>query len=236
MGAWGKVLSVSGNTALANVNPFRYRGYYYDIETQLYYLQSRYYDPEIGRFINADDVDILLSNDYKNSNLFCYCYNEPINNQDRMGKFFFGLSLGASLLVGLFMVVAGGVAVWSITKLLEQLVRDLQNIINQVKEKARQNGKKKNKKVKHHIIAKAAKRAKEARDIFLKYCNNINDIRNLAYIWDCFHMYLHTYTYYDQVNEVISEADKNGKNKRQKKDYVFQVLAKLKRELELQFG
>ena len=49
-------------------------------------------------------------------------------------------------------------------------------------------------------------------------------------------MYLHTYTYYDQVNEVISEADKNGKNKRQKKDYVFQVLAKLKRELELQFG
>ena len=236
MGAWGKVLSVSGNTALANVNPFRYRGYYYDIETQLYYLQSRYYDPEIGRFINADDVDILLSNDYKNSNLFCYCYNEPINNQDRMGKFIFGLSLGASFLVGLFMVVAGGVAVWSITKLLEQLVRDLQNIINQVKEKARQNGKKKNKKVKHHIIAKAAKRAKEARDIFLKYCNNINDIRNLAYIWDCFHMYLHTYTYYDQVNEVISDADQNGKNERQKKDYVFQVLAKLKRELELQFG
>lgn len=121
MGAWGKVLSVSGNAALVNVNPFRYRGYYYDIETQLYYLQSRYYDPEIGRFINADDVDILLSNDYKNSNLFCYCYNEPINNQDRMGKFFFGLSLGASLLVGLFMVVAGGVAVWSITKLLELL-------------------------------------------------------------------------------------------------------------------
>ena len=235
MGAWGKVLSVSGNAALVNVNPFRYRGYYYDIETQLYYLQTRYYDPEIGRFINADDVEILLAKESDNNNLFNYCQGDPINRLEREGKFFFTLTL-STVLWGIAAIVAGGVAAWSITKLLEQLVRDLQNIINQVKEKARQNGKKKNKKVKHHIIAKAAKRAKEARDIFLKYCNNINDIRNLAYIWDCFHMYLHTYTYYDQVNEVISEADKNGKNKRQKKDYVFQVLAKLKRELELQFG
>ena len=49
-------------------------------------------------------------------------------------------------------------------------------------------------------------------------------------------MYLHTQTYYNQVNKVIKEAFDNGKNNRQKKDYVFQVLAKLKRELELQFG
>ena len=46
-------LNVIGNN-IANVNPYRYRGYYYDIETGLYYLQSRYYDPETGRFINAD--------------------------------------------------------------------------------------------------------------------------------------------------------------------------------------
>ena len=49
---WGKLLSSSGT--LADINPLRYRGYYYDSETGFYYLQSRYYDPEIGRFINAD--------------------------------------------------------------------------------------------------------------------------------------------------------------------------------------
>mgnify|MGYP001625133572 CR=1 FL=1 len=235
MGAWGKVLSVSGNAALVNVNPFRYRGYYYDIETQLYYLQTRYYDPEIGRFINADDVEILLAKESDNNNLFNYCQGDPINRLDREGKFFFTLTL-STVLWGIAAIVAGGVAAWSITKLLEQLVRDLKRIIDDVKAKARQKGKRKNKKVKHHIIAKAAPRAKIARDIFLSYCKNINDIRNLAYIWDCYHIFLHTYSYYDKVNEVISDADQNGKNERQKKDYVFQVLAKLKRELELQFG
>ena len=50
--AWGNVISATGT--MASVNPFRYRGYYYDTETGFYYLQSRYYDPEIGRFINAD--------------------------------------------------------------------------------------------------------------------------------------------------------------------------------------
>lgn len=53
--AWGKVTSVTGsNTAIGELNPFRYRSYYYDSDIQLYYLQSRYYDPEIGRFINLD--------------------------------------------------------------------------------------------------------------------------------------------------------------------------------------
>ena len=53
--AWGKctVTNASGYT-IGTQNPFRYRGYYYDTETGLYYLNSRYYDPEVGRFINAD--------------------------------------------------------------------------------------------------------------------------------------------------------------------------------------
>ena len=55
--AWGNVISATG--AMASVNPFRYRGYYYDTETGLYYLQSRYYDPAICRFINADDTNII---------------------------------------------------------------------------------------------------------------------------------------------------------------------------------
>ena len=54
--AWGNVTQITGNTALAQTNPLRYRSYYYDSETGLYYVSSRYYDPEIGRWINADNV------------------------------------------------------------------------------------------------------------------------------------------------------------------------------------
>ena len=56
--AWGKLLSITGSLAdtVGVLNPLRYRGYYYDTETGLYYLQSRYYDPETGRFLNADET------------------------------------------------------------------------------------------------------------------------------------------------------------------------------------
>ena len=70
--AWGKIVKINGidpdsvaESSIAKINPFRYRGYYYDTETGLYYLNSRYYDPEVGRFINADkyattDIDDIL--------------------------------------------------------------------------------------------------------------------------------------------------------------------------------
>ena len=56
--AWGNILSVTGSMAstLGAVNPFRYRGYYYDTESGFYYLQSRYYDPQVGRFLNAGNT------------------------------------------------------------------------------------------------------------------------------------------------------------------------------------
>ena len=81
--AWGKLLTSSGD--MADVNPMRYRGYFYDTETGLYYLQSRYYDPEVGRFINPDafattDVDGVLS-----ANMFTYCENNPVRNTDSTG-------------------------------------------------------------------------------------------------------------------------------------------------------
>ena len=93
--AWGKVLSVTdangtdipeAETHIANINPFRYRGYYYDTETNLYYLQSRYYNPEVGRFINADDPrqkNAETTNVIVNS--FAYCSNSPTGMSDPHG-------------------------------------------------------------------------------------------------------------------------------------------------------
>ena len=78
--AWGKILACDG--ALAELNPLRYRGYVYDQETGFYYLQSRYYDPAIGRFINADNVISYAGNSLLGCNVFAYCFNNPVNLSD----------------------------------------------------------------------------------------------------------------------------------------------------------
>ena len=83
---WGKVLSVTGTQAetIGQINPIRYRGYYYDSESGLYYLNSRYYDPETGRFVNADEV-LNKVGEIKGYNLFEYCFNNPIKFSDPTG-------------------------------------------------------------------------------------------------------------------------------------------------------
>ena len=92
--AWGKLLTSTGD--MAEINPLRYRGYYYDAETSLYYLQSRYYDPEVCRFINTDsfattDIDGVLS-----ANMFAYCENNPVINEDPTGA----IALTTLILIG----------------------------------------------------------------------------------------------------------------------------------------
>ncbi len=73
---------------IATLNPIRYRGYYYDSDLGLYYLQSRYYDANIGRFINADDNSVLTAtNGITDKNLFAYCDNNPVNRADNCGDF-----------------------------------------------------------------------------------------------------------------------------------------------------
>ena len=77
---------VSANYAhIANVNPIRYRGYYYDIESGFYYLNSRYYDPEIGRFINADSY-VSTGQGILGTNMFAYCGNNPVVRKDPSGQ------------------------------------------------------------------------------------------------------------------------------------------------------
>ena len=86
--SWGKLLSTSGSLAstLGKNNPFRYRGYVYDEETGFYYLQSRYYNPEVGRFISSD---VLLSTGQGvlGNNAYAYCGNNPVMGYDPYGTF-----------------------------------------------------------------------------------------------------------------------------------------------------
>lgn len=96
----GNVLGTSetlyqSTNAVWNINPFRYRGYYYDIETGLYYLLSRYYDPEVGRFISLDNSSYADPETINGLNLYLYCNNNPVMNVDPTGHSILGLLLWA---------------------------------------------------------------------------------------------------------------------------------------------
>ena len=108
--AWGNVLSVSGD--IAKLNPIRYRGYYYDTETGLYYLGSRYYDPVVRRFINADAADFVLENPYglTDKNMFAYCDNDPVDRADDGGELWGEILTGIAVVAGLTAVAAVAVA------------------------------------------------------------------------------------------------------------------------------
>ena len=84
--AWGNIKDTKGEPTIREINPIRYRGYVYDTETSLYYLQSRYYDPFTGRFLNADDTAFIgVSGTVLSGNLFAYCENNPVNHIDNYG-------------------------------------------------------------------------------------------------------------------------------------------------------
>ena len=105
---WGKIISSSGT--LADINPLRYRGYYYDSETGFYYLQSRYYDPEIGRFINADSYASTDATGLLSTNMFAYCENDPVNKSDPSGEAFSLITIAVGATVGALVNAAGTAA------------------------------------------------------------------------------------------------------------------------------
>ncbi len=103
---WGAVLTASGT--MARVNPFRYRGYYYDIETGLFLVSSRYYDPETGRFISPDDISYLDPETINGLNLYAYCLNNPINYYDPDGHW--AMPNWLKWLIGGVVIVGLGIA------------------------------------------------------------------------------------------------------------------------------
>ena len=118
--AWGRHATTDNSGFyLGQLNPFRYRGYYYDTETALYYLKARYYDPTVGRFINADEVNYLDPETVGGLNLYAYCGNNPVMRVDPNGNAWYdvlawigiGLVVAALTVVtlGAFGIVAGGV-------------------------------------------------------------------------------------------------------------------------------
>ena len=111
--AWGScTVYNSSDAAIGDLNPLRYRGYYYDAETGFYYLQSRYYDPAICRFINADTFATTDANGFLSANMFTYCENNPVGNSDPNGEFlntFIGAATGAALGAALALVTGENV-------------------------------------------------------------------------------------------------------------------------------
>jgi RHS repeat-associated protein len=119
---WGKILSITGSmaTTLGTLNPLTYRGYVHDHETGLYYLQSRYYNPEWGRFLNADAL-VATGQGMHGNNMFAYCGNNPVNRVDPTGYVFINIAwdfdgLPNSLFPEFGTGFAGGNAVVAATK------------------------------------------------------------------------------------------------------------------------
>lgn len=115
--AWGKPESCTGNTELGEANPIRYRGYYYDAETGFYYLLSRYYDPDVGRFLNTDGYLSGVGGDVRGYNLYSDCFNNPVNMSDPSGSWpswsqiFTGIAIAAVAVAAVAAVVATAGAV-----------------------------------------------------------------------------------------------------------------------------
>ena len=116
--AWGNILQMNDTTdgwfKVGTANPFRYRGYYYDNESGFYYLQSRYYDPATGRFLNADDTaTIFIQKNIFSANLYAYCFNNPANMIDFTGE------SPANIIGGIIGGVAGAALGYLLAELLE---------------------------------------------------------------------------------------------------------------------
>ena len=250
---YGKPLTTTGSLAstLGADNPLRYRGYVFDSETGMYYLQSRYYDPATCRFINADSY-ASTGQGILGHNMFAYCLNSPVNLQDSSGacpnsgtigrsirNIFFcpcggggsysGGGGGEAIVQGVLTV--GAAVGYLFTTVIptaiswyDDLIKQAERALSEAKAFAKTitSGEKY---VVHHIVAKAASDAAPAREVLESVgIDPLTNGLNLAIIPERVHQGLHTKSYYAYVNSAFFELDNN-------KDAIISTLVRLQIEI-----
>ena len=243
--AWGKILACDG--AVAELNPLRYRGYVYDQETGFYYLQSRYYDPAVARFLNADSY-ISTGDCVQGNNMFAYCNNNPTNMVDGGGTSATAFQWWSSTMwwlcgadaalpigdaiYGLGMLILGGAALYKRTQKASTITArsksdENSNALSSAKDYARSIFEPGNRYAVHHIVAQASPHAAPAREVLKSV--GINPVTYgliLAVIPEKKHYSLHTIEYYNYINRRLENltGDRNA---------IMWTLAELHIEIQL---
>ena len=218
--AWGTIHSQTGDPNIRRLNPFRYRGYVYDEETSLYYLQSRYYDPFSGRFLNADDTAFIgATGTVLSCNLFTYCENNSIKYTDKTGTFLIS-AFATYIIAGLaFTVVCVALLNKSVQRAIKKVCEAIGNgiknlcqsfvdIIDKAVSKAKTRTKL-NKYEVHHIVAQKDRRAADSRKLLTKANIGINSSNNKVSIKYRLHKFIHTDSYHKNVYRLLSKAKGN---------------------------
>lgn len=245
----GQLQGMTGDAEIGKLNPFRYRGYYYDEETGFYYLRSRYYDPQTGRFLNADKQ----SDDgagYARDNLFAYAGNNGVMKTDPSGEVATVLTWIGAMAIMITIVVICNVflktwfrnvdkivgAVDHELKKLGRCFATLKNTFTAVAKdvgrsfaKVKVQPKYRKTTEKHHIVARGDHRAAYTKSL-LRWSgiDPENGKENLINIKTGLHRRLHTNSYYRVTNEVIIKSYNVGKNTEDKKSGIKRALAILK--------
>ena len=242
--AWGvpEVKLDSSDCQIATINPFRYRGYYYDEEIGLYYLQSRYYSVSVGRFLNLDTPEMINNvNGVLDSNLFSYCCNGVTNFQDCFGYVAIAIGAGVTISLGTAVVLIALTvfafayafdrnfrnAVNQLFTMLIQGVIDgvgyLSNVISETVSKAKKGRKYYGNEV-HHIVAQSDYRAASTRSFIGKYGISTSSSYNLVTIKKTLHKHLHTNAYHAAVELVLRSC---AYKKRSYSDKKYAIIAGL---------
>ena len=222
--AWGRVACYDGTDfGLATINPLMYRSYYIDVETGyfFYYLNSRYYLADLGRFISADSYYDTQTG-VLSHNMFAYCNNNPVNYADPQGTSLIGVlfafapqiamfAIGAVILCSAINILYQPVVQQGITDLVSGVVDTVENTIADIKEKVETKRKSRDSEPrKHHMVAKLAWRAEPARDVLDSVeIDYWNDSRNLVTISHGLHKSMHTKNYYNYVNAKLEPCKDN---------------------------
>ena len=131
--AWGEIeveikeISDEVDRYVINNNPFRYKGYYYDKEISLYYCINRYYSKELCQWISPDSIEYIDIENINGLNLYCYCYNNPVNYYDPSGHFVITATIGLSAIVYYAIIALLTVTTVAITVYIESETHIIQN-------------------------------------------------------------------------------------------------------------